>query len=108
MRLGRHRIERYELIILAAFAIVVAVGALVTIIDSDALPVASWLTLVALASLPAGLMAVGHGIAEAGKQRAGAVALETAHRRGERHRPYDPQTDMPRPPAELRQSSDGY
>ena len=101
----RHLARRHslvELIAVAAWLVVVVAGAVIAIVNPDNLPAASWLSLVAIAAVPAGLVAIGNGIAEAGRQQAGAKALEFAHVNGERHteqRTYDPAT-IP-DPAEL-------
>lgn len=80
------------LIVATAFAVVLLVGAIVVLVSDD-LSAHDYLWLVAFAAIPAGLVAIGHGIAEEGKQRAGAIALQAAHTRGERHRPVDRETD---------------
>jgi 4-hydroxybenzoate polyprenyltransferase len=86
------------LIVSLAFAVVLLVGGAATIADPDALPISAWLALVAIAAIPAGLLAIGHGIEQYGKQRAGAHALGIAHDLGHTHRPHDPEADMPAPP----------
>ena len=85
----RHIARRHsllELIAVFVFVFVVVVGAIIAIVDTDDMPAVSWLTLVALAAVPAGLVAIGEGIAEAGRHRAAASTLELAYIRGETYR----------------------
>ena len=81
---------------MTAFGIVVVAGAVVAIVDPDALHPDTWLALVAGAAVPAGLANIGRGIRDNGQERAGAEALKEAYLRGERYtepnRTYDPDT----------------
>ena len=88
-------------LIALAFLIVVVGGAVVAIVNPDELTAGEYFGAIAITALGLGLLAIGRGINEYGKQDAGARALETAHRRGERFRPVDPEADMPPPPPEL-------
>ena len=78
-----------------AFEIVLIVGAVIAIVNPDALDVTDYLTLVALAALPVGLAGIGRGINEHGRQRAGADALRIAHEAGHEYPSPGPSTPRP-------------
>ena len=105
--LRRHSL--LELITVAAFGIVTIGGAVISIVDPDALHPDTYLALVAGSALPAAIANIGRGIHDNGREHAGSHALKEAYLRGERHsepnRTYDPAT-IPTP-AELADKDTG-
>lgn len=77
----------------AILSIVTIAGAIVALVNPDALSAGEYLGALGWVAIGAGLLGIGRGIQDYGVQRAGAEALKLAHERGERHRPYDPDTE---------------
>lgn len=80
-------------LVAATWVVTLIGGAIVAIVNTDALSAGEYFIALALVALATGLLGIGRGIEQYGIQRAGADALRIAHDRGERHRPYDPDTD---------------
>ena len=78
-------------VVCATWTLVTLAGAIVALFG-DGLSAAEYLTALGLVAIGTGLLGIGRGIAEYGRQRAGADALKLAHElREEYHeRPYDP------------------